>query len=526
VYCLLTCLLAAAPPTLTSLFPAGAARGQTIEVTAAGTHERWPLRVWTSDPGLTFEATEEKGKLRASVAGDALPGIHWVRLYDEQGASALRPFRVGTIPEVLEVEPNDGPDKAQKCERLPLTIHGKLGKRGDVDGFAVTLKAGETFVASLEGQRLGSPMDAVLQIASIDGLVLSQVEDSVGLDPVLVYRVSADGRYLVRAFAFPATPDSSIAFAGGDAFIYRLTLTTGTVLDHALPTALGPDGPTNVGAVGWSLPEATTLTTSPLDGSGRVRAFGAGLDQTLDLPVLDLPSRVADEITPEQTVEFPMAITGRIDRPKEVDIYTFSAKKGQTWKLRVVARTMGSPLDAALQVLDASGKVLAEADDVNNRRDPELTFKAPEVGTYRVGVRDVTDQGGMRYVYRLEAFEPRPDFELTLPEDRVTVAAGKSVEFKVTVNRLEGFDGSIEVQASGLPEGVTAKPAVSEGKGATAKEVKVTLEAASGAGPFQGTIGVVGKASIGDKEVEKVARFAIPGFDAPTSRVWFTVVGP
>ena len=42
----------------------------------------------------------------------------------------------------------------------------------------------------------------------------------------------------MRAFAFPAAPDSSINFAGKIDFIYRLTLTTGGFIDHALPMAL------------------------------------------------------------------------------------------------------------------------------------------------------------------------------------------------------------------------------------------------------------------------------------------------
>ena len=80
---------------------------------------------------------------------------------------------------MVEQEPNDEPAKAQKVERLPVVVNGRLGKRGDVDTFEVELRKGQTLVAALEGHgRLGSPMDGVLQVVSADGFVLEQVDDS------------------------------------------------------------------------------------------------------------------------------------------------------------------------------------------------------------------------------------------------------------------------------------------------------------------------------------------------------------
>src|SRR5262245_8641741 len=83
-----------------SLFPAGAQRGQSIDVTATGTFPVWPVQVWTDRPGLTIEPAKDNGKLKISVAADANVGVFWLRFYDPTGASALRPFVVGTLPEV------------------------------------------------------------------------------------------------------------------------------------------------------------------------------------------------------------------------------------------------------------------------------------------------------------------------------------------------------------------------------------------------------------------------------------------
>ena len=59
-----------------------------------------------------------KGKFKVAVAKDAVPGVYWLRAYNAEGASGLRPFLVGTLPEVMEKEPNDEPRKPQAAGRL------------------------------------------------------------------------------------------------------------------------------------------------------------------------------------------------------------------------------------------------------------------------------------------------------------------------------------------------------------------------------------------------------------------------
>src|SRR5205823_5707083 len=105
------------------------------------------------------------------------PGVHYLRVYDDQGASSLRPFIVGTLPEVVEQEPNDDPRKPQV---LPgsCVVNGRLEKPGDVDGFAIKLLKGHTLVSHMMANRvLGSPCDAVLQVLSAEGFVLAENND-------------------------------------------------------------------------------------------------------------------------------------------------------------------------------------------------------------------------------------------------------------------------------------------------------------------------------------------------------------
>src|SRR5262245_22902618 len=72
-----------APPNITYLHPAGAQRGTTVEVTAAGSFDKWPVKVWASDKGVTVQPGKDKGKLSVTVAADAVPGVYWLRAHND-----------------------------------------------------------------------------------------------------------------------------------------------------------------------------------------------------------------------------------------------------------------------------------------------------------------------------------------------------------------------------------------------------------------------------------------------------------
>jgi len=516
----------AKPPTLTGLFPPGAARGQTATITASGTFDHWPVKAWTDFPGLEITAGADKGKLSVRVADDARPGVRWVRLYDEEDATDLRPFFVGTLPEILDIEPNDDPNRPQVISPPSGTVNGRLSKGGDVDGFAVTLSKGQTLVADLEANRhLNSPMDGVLQIATASGLVLAQNDDTNGRDPRIVFEAPAEGTYLVRVFAFPATPDSGIRFAGGDAFIYRLTLTTGGFLDHVFPLAAYKDGRGMVEAVGSNLPEAARqlpLNCSD-DDLDLFRVFHPLLTGTTD--VRRVSEQVVCEAEPDdfakpQEISDRAAVSGRIDPKGDRDAFKLVLKKGDKRLIRVESRTLGFPLDPVLRVFGSDGKILAEADDKGAARDPELSFTAPNDGEYRVVVRDLNGNGGPRFVYLLTVVVPEPDFTLTLKSDKVDVSPSKPAKLTVTVERKEGFAAPIEIVAEGLPAGITAIPVTSKPGDDSAKSVSIELKAtgqASG-GPFR----LLGKAQSGRPRIHAV-RAPIAGFDTKTDHPWITI---
>ena len=69
-----------------------------------------------------------------------MPGTRWLRLYDNKGAASPRPFVIGVNPEKTEKEPNDSLKQAETLGSGPITVNGRLQKRGDVDCFVIHME--------------------------------------------------------------------------------------------------------------------------------------------------------------------------------------------------------------------------------------------------------------------------------------------------------------------------------------------------------------------------------------------------
>jgi hypothetical protein len=514
-FCLLALLAgsAAAAPNVTHLYPPGGQRGTTVTVTAAGTFPVWPVKVWASGKGVAATAGKAKGELKVAIAADAEPGVYWLRAHDDSGGGNLRPFVVGTLAEVNEKEPNDSPRTAQKLAG-PTVVNGRLQARGDVDCFAVEAKKGQTVVASLLANRtLRSPMDGVLQVVSPEGIVLEQNNDFHGLDPQVACAVPKDGTYVVRVFAFPQVPDSTIGFAGGEGFVYRLTVTTGGYADHALPLAVSRAKPGKVRLVGWNIPEAARSVDVPKSDAGIVSLTAPGVGNAVGvrLEAHETYDDTAGGVKGPLTV--PFTLTGLLGKREGVASYGFAGKRGQQLVIQVEAQALGFPLAPVVRVVDAEGKQLARAEPAKLHRDVELKFTPPRDGAYRVEVRDLYDEGGLRHFFRLRVVRPEPRVQTSVTTDRFTITPGKPLEVRVVLDR-RGVTGEVEVVAEGLPAGVTPKVAKKDARSVT---LALTTDKGAVSGPFR----VVARTKSGSW----VATAALKELDEPTPHLWLTVAG-
>ncbi|MFP6765725.1 MAG: PPC domain-containing protein [Planctomycetaceae bacterium] len=519
---LLCCVsVTAAPPEVKSLHPMGARIGSTTEITVDGKLNQPGTSVWCSEASLTFEVPESGNTFQVTIPGDVVPGLYWVRFFNDQGATGLLPFVVGTLPEADEVEPNNEVAQVQKIEQSSV-VNGKLGAAGDVDLYAVPMKKEQTLVAAVDSNwRLAAPVDMVMQILDPNGTVIHQNDDDHGFDPLLTVTAPTDGTWYVRVFGFPAKPNSTIGYAGGADYRYRLTLTTGPFANHAVPSVVADDSDL-VQLVGWNLSDATEQPVS----ASRLAGDALGLAEVANtVPVLKRAGLIVVEKEPCDRskpigISADATICGVIDRPRDEDVFQFTAKKGERINFRVESRSLGYPLDPVVTVIDAAGRNVVESDDAaRNIFDSLLKFKAAADGDYRVCIRDLFEHGGWRFAYRLHCEIPAPSVDLTVKADVFTVEQGELLEIPVTVTRNEKYVEEFPVSVEGLPAGVTVEAVVSQATGDSAKEVKLKLKADSKTG-FHGPIRIVG--SLTDN-AKTVASAPLGTFKTSTEYLWLTV---
>lgn len=481
--------LLAEVPAITSFFPASVQRGATVEIKLSGKPGTQPVKVWSETDQLNqFQLNEKGDSLTLTAQPDARLGVHWIRFYNSEGATSQLPVYIGTLKEITEKESNNSTHEAEVIESLPVTINGVLHKSGEVDTFSVALKKGKRLTASIDAhEAFGSPMDSVLQILDEQGFVLQQNDDDHGFDPLLEFEVPYDGKFLIRVFCFPATPNSTINFAGGSNYIYRLTLTT------------------------------DEFNTSPELIKAENKPDAPGLHQFFDvlsMQNLDLTNDNKNSALPYTSFEV-------LNERDQVQAASLDLKKGESLRLQVFARQIASHLDPVLTIRKPDGTVHKEFDDSDReKRDVDDVWTAPSEGKFTFEVSDRYQHAGEKYFYVLSISENRPSVELTVADDHFEAKRDKVLEIEVTVDRASGFKEQLKVQLKDPPPGLSFEEVISEPKGDSAKKVTLKLDVKD-AEAFQGPIQIVGVH--GEKNIETVATSKRKVREIETTFIWLTI---
>jgi hypothetical protein len=480
-------------PELARLFPLGGQRGTAAEVQFTGKLGDEPLQFWMDRPGIQWEplTVEDKTNVyKATIDSLAEPGIRFVRVFNADGASKLHRFVIGTIAEMNEAEPNDTLKQSQRIETDPILINGVLQARSDVDLFRVAVKAGTTLIASVDAERdLASPLDACLQITDLRGNVLAQNLDAYGLDPIIAWQPKSDAEVIVRVYGYPAAPDSTISFASGDDYAYRLTLTSGPFVNATLPMALRIDQEAILELFGFNLPSGATVSIKP-DAQAKNYIWG---DVTkvgrIVLPVTTyaLHYETSETLNASATlVSPPVVISGRIALPNEQDEYRINVKKDESFRMRMESRSLGYELDPVIAIHESSDKSLQRVDDVGSVADSAMSWKAPADGEYRVRVSDLHRRGDLSFFYRLWIEPETPELVMHVTSDLYSGKVGEPLELPVTIERRGGFGETVKLKVVGLPDSILCEPVNSEGTGETSKSVKIKFDSkASWSGPIR-----------------------------------------
>lgn len=150
--------------------------------------------------------------------------------------------------------------------------------------------------------------------------------------------------------------------------------------------------------------------------------------------------------------------------------------------------------------------------------DSRLTFTAPHDGDYLIRVRDVRGFQSAEHKYTLTVRPRRPDFQVIVHGGKPTVSAGSAREFRVEAKRMDGFEGPIRVELTGLPAGFTATSPITIEAGQNnalgvlmaaadavapteeaAKRTKATASAEIGGGTVTHDAGSLGEIKLGPK---------------------------
>ncbi|QEH39178.1 putative subtilase-type serine protease precursor [Aquisphaera giovannonii] len=503
-------------PEISHVLPAAVQRGTTSDVTVFSREAKRGFetarQVVFGGEGLRAEVPPREpkqpptqGRIRVTVAADASPGLHELRVVTGSGASSLAELLVVDDPVIAELpKPHGTPDTAQPVE-INRVVTGSIAKKEEVDLYRFKAKAGQEVTFSLMGQRLlfkrhyhqSGDLDPMIVLSDGKGVELASNDDHDIGDPLLHHRFEKDGEYLVAV--------RDVDYDGVAHFTYALTITDRPFVTSAHPLAIPAAGPWAACAEGFGIPDGP-LALSGLKPPARPgprelqlvangRPTNPATFEVTDLPILTEvePNDDRGHATP---VPHPgMMLSGRADRPNDVDLFAFALKAGRPMRFEVRARRLGSNLDSRLRVLDEGGKAVASGDDSEGSKDAALSFRPARDGVYTLEVRDLLHRGGPGFAYAVLAEEDRPDFEVTCDDDKAGVGPGGAAPWFVRATRLAGFDGPIEVRVEGLPPGLTAKPATIP---AGVKDACLVLQAAPDAKSAAAAVTVIASAVVKD----------------------------
>jgi hypothetical protein len=469
----------AEPPVASYLFPAGGRRGTTVDlhvgglflhkdacwellgpgVTLASPHLGPASTLWFEGPMLQLTDSQQAEdypkdtSAKVAIAADAALGIRRGRVWTAQGAASGLAFVVGDLPEIVEQE-IDG-DPVPVDVQLPVTINGRIFPRQNVDLWTFPLHKGQSVACEVCAARIGSPLDSYLEIVGPDGRVIAENDDALAADSFVRFTAAADGKYGVRI--------RDANGRGGPAFVYRLTLTSDPYVERVFPLGGRRGAATRFTLFGQGVPadavEVKLPAEGPRDYAWRPPVGDKAKPVLIDLD--DLPESVEaepnDQPAQAAMATMPCVLNGRIDRPGDVDCWSFEGKKGESIALELRAQQLGSPLQGVLAVSDAQGKELVRAESSAERPDPVLTFMPPADGVYYIRVADhFRTRGGQEFAYRLRLAPPGPGFRLQLAADVVTLPRAGQAKLKVTADRTGGFNEAMALAIDALPAGVKA----------------------------------------------------------------------
>ena len=485
---------------MTAVFPLGCQIGEETEVQVHGVDLEGAAELRFSHPGITAELTNAaERKFKVRVTANVPSGVYEVSFAGALGLSNSRLFAVGTLNESRSPSGNTS-----------IKTAAALGDDSVVNGVSVTRQSSWFQVGAKKGQRLllrvsakalDSRMSPVMLLRSGAGERLARAN----ADGLIDFTAPANGNYLIQVH--------DTIFRGGTEYFFRLENSSGPHVDFVSPPIVPSFSESEITLFGRNLPGSKPAGFKAVDGQSleRLSVKISELTQTgqpggvvlppaaivLDGGVFRLPGnsvasnpffvglRPGNPLTMEQggndtadraqIIPAPGLVAGSFYPARDVDYFRFPIKKNEVYWLEVFSQRLGCSTNpyvtAQLVGVSKGGKESPEAvkefyDSKDNpggrgfnvgNRDMSWRFQAKDDGHCRVMLRDLFNQS---------TDDPSRSYVVALPEG------------------VELHHCRVKANKKAITAFLTAsEPVVS----------------------FIGNVRFVGKAMIGDREVEQAA---------------------
>lgn len=534
-------------PQLHRIDPVGLNAGGQVELNYLGAENEGTETLIFDHPGIKAEFVKEK-KFKISVANDVPAGTYDVRAVGQFGVTNPRLFSVTrNLTDVPEVEPNNTIDKAQAIA-VNSAVNGQSDGNNQ-DLFKVTLAANQRIVIDCQSARLDTDMDGTLVLFAADGRQLASNGDYIGRDPQLDFMAPAAGDYLIEV--------RDLTYRGG--YPYRLIVTDRPWIENVFPRAIQAGQTIEMTVLGRNLgagsqPSNWKIGDSILDQirlpvTGAIDITPTGAFRFREhpthhsvLPTAATCTLVGDQITPldaqPQTIlicetptslevepndqrdqamplTLPAMLSGRFDRERDIDWYTFETEEAGAYGFDVYCERIAGRADPYLAVTDEKGNNAGSLDDFGHRvgsfdghlRDPSGVINLAAKTKYRVMVKDTYQRGGPRYEYVLSVRKAKPDFFVaSMPPDNnmtgTNLPGGGAISLDVVVHAKDGFNSPVTITAENLPPGMHAGPLTinNDSRG------NLVLWADDGAAAWTGMIRLFATAKAGEETLRREVR--------------------
>ncbi len=461
-------------PVVTSAFPLGLPAGTPGALRVEG------VNLKTASTGRLGAPVPD----RPDVAPVVVPGL------DRDPVTRLE-VAIGKYPEIREREGNDAKATAQPL-RAPVTVNGRIQARtgsADTDLFRVTMTKGQTLVAQIAAQRLGSTLDSLLEVLDASGRPVPRArlravwETTIDLrnrgsaDPglrLLAWDELGRGdfiyvdRELMRVRELPKGPDEDVSFNSfrGRRLAFEETTSEGHALlrpvykveVHPPGAAVSPSGLPIFDLVyrnddgGPFMGKDSKLTfTAPASGTYYIRlsdARGAsGAHHAYRLTVA----------APEADYElFVTPANPNVPRGGRVPVTVFAWRRDG----------FDGPIDVAFRdlprgLMGTTGRILPGESSVTLTlgADGEATAMVTPlrvVGAATVNGRPVQREARADEKVSVIATGLPPDVRvLSVTPEVVELAPGERATLTATIARANGFAGRVPLSVNNLPFRIT-----------------------------------------------------------------------